>query len=104
MQYMHNLLVLFQSLSKLACAMPSLVLLTVTDSHNATDPHWINALPFIKFMIHNNMKLNGGILYNNESITNSINLITVQTSMNEIVFKRELFNTPTWHHINDKPF
>lgn len=101
MQYMHNFPVLFQFLSKLVSAMPSLVLLTVTDSHSSIEStlnqcitlykHWINALPFIKFMIHNNMKLSGGILYNNESVTNSINRITVQTSMNEIVFMRRNF-------------
>lgn len=37
------------------------------------------------------MKLTGGILYDNESVTNSINLDTVQTSMNEIVFLRGAF-------------
>lgn len=38
-KYMHNLLVLFQSLSKLVSAMSSFVLLTVIESHDALDPY-----------------------------------------------------------------
>lgn len=51
----------------------------------------MNAVPFIKFIIHNTMRLIVGNLYDNKLIMNSVNLVIIQSSMDEIFFVRGTF-------------